>query len=170
MTTMKAQLMMISELSEDPVNCRKHGERNIQAIMASLAKFGQQKPIIIDRTNVVRAGNGTLRAAKLLGWDRIEVCVSELVGSEMIAFAIADNRSAELATWDGQVLATTLEDLKFNSEELLESTGYTADELDAMLPSFEPGTEDDQGQLDQLEPKMVTCPNCGTEFDCREQV
>jgi hypothetical protein len=39
-----------------------------------------------------------------------------------------------------------------------------------MDSNFEPGTIDEQGQLDELEPKLVTCPNCKTEFDCRGQI
>jgi ParB-like chromosome segregation protein Spo0J len=47
----------IGELHPDPANVRKHNEKNITAIKASLARFGQQKPIVIDKNRVVRAGN-----------------------------------------------------------------------------------------------------------------
>ena len=167
---MRIQKMKVAELSSDPANVRKHSDRNVETIVASLRRFGQQKPIVVDKSGVVRAGNGTLEAAKRLGWETIEATVSELTGSEMTAYAIADNRTAELAEWDEAALAATLEGLQFDDEELLAAAGFSGDELAAMLPNFEAGTEDDQGQLDQLEPKMVTCPNCQKEFDCREQV
>ena len=62
----------IAELSLDPTNARKHSDKNLSAIAASLNKFGQRKPIVVHR-GVVLAGNGTLEAAKSLGWSEIEV-------------------------------------------------------------------------------------------------
>ena len=89
----------ITELSLDPSNVRKHGRKNLDAIKASLRKFGQQKPIVVDAKGIVLAGNGTLAAAQELGWQEIDVVRSELAGVEATAFAIADNRTAELAEW-----------------------------------------------------------------------
>ena len=160
----------INELSQDPANARKHDERNIESIVASLRRFGQQKPIVIDSSNVVRAGNGTLEAAKQLGWESIECVETSLKGSDAISYAIADNRTAELAEWDDEVLSAQLNGLLADDPELMEVAGFTEEELAELQPDFAPGTEDDQGQLDQLEPKMVTCPHCRKEFDCREQV
>jgi ParB-like chromosome segregation protein Spo0J len=162
----------LSKLSGDPSNSRKHGEHNIATIIASLKRFGQQKPIVIDSSDCVRAGNGTIEAARSLGWTHIDCVRTDLKVTDAIAYAIADNRTAELAEWDDDALAAQLNGLLTEDEALLEAAGFTAEELDAMLnsPDFEPGTEDDQGQLDELEPKIVTCPNCKTEFDCREQV
>jgi ParB-like chromosome segregation protein Spo0J len=169
---MNVERIAISSLSFDPANARKHGERNLAAITASLRRFGQQTPIVIDKSNVVRKGNGTLQAAIAMGWDSIDCIRTELTSSDAIAYAIADNRTSELAEWDEDILAAQLQGLLTDDEALLEATGFDEDELAALLdePDFEPGTEDDQGQLDQLEPKMVTCPNCRKEFDCREQV
>jgi ParB-like chromosome segregation protein Spo0J len=162
----------IGKLISDPANTRKHPERNLQTIVASLHRFGQQKPIVIDKANIVRAGNGTLEAARSIGWTHLDCVRTELQSSDAIAYAIADNRTAELAEWDDDVLAAQLNGLLADDEALLEAAGYTAEELEDLLnePDFGPGTEDDQGQLDQLEPKMVTCPHCRKEFDCREQV
>lgn len=162
--------MKVGQLSADPANVRSHDEKNIAAIMVSLQTFGQQKPIVVDKSSVVRAGNGTLEAAKRLGWNEIACCVSQLVSTEMTAYAIADNRTSELASWDRMQLASVLKELEYESSELMQATGFTAEELEEMMPNFEPGDEDDQGQLDQLEPKMVTCPKCKMEFDAREQV
>ncbi len=167
---MKIEQRSVSELSNDPANARKHNDRNIQAIIASLRRFGQQKPIVIDRNGIVRAGNGTLEAAKQLGWDSIDVVITELNGSDAVAYAIADNRTAELAEWDSDVLAAQLNGLLADDEDLATAAGFSAEEIEAMLADFEPGSEDDQDQLDQLEPKIVTCPHCRQEFDCREQI
>jgi ParB family chromosome partitioning protein len=159
----------IAELSNDPANARKHDDRNIESIVASLRRFGQQKPIVIDMNNIVRAGNGTLEAAKRLGWDSIECVKTSLKGSDAIAYAIADNRTAELAEWDPDILAAQLNGLLTDDEALANAAGFSAEEIEAMLANFEPGTEDDQGQLDTLAEKIVTCPHCQKDFDCRDQ-
>ncbi len=165
---MQIQRIEISKLTGDPSNARKHGDRNIQTIVESLNRFGQQKPIVVDSSNCVRAGNGTLEAARSLGWTHLDCVVTDLKGSDAIAYAIADNRTAELAEWDDSVLVATLEGLQL--EDLLTSAGFSDDELAELMPNFDAGTEDNQGQLDELNPKMVFCPNCKTEFDCRGQV
>ena len=61
-----------------------------------------------------------------------------------------------------------LEELKEEGFDL-DLTGFEQKEIEQLGPvNFEPGTEDDQGKLDQLEPKWVDCPHCGKEFDLRE--
>jgi DNA modification methylase len=129
---MKAEIVPIESLSFDPANVRKHPERNLATIKASLLRFGQQKPIVVDASGVVRAGNGTLAAAKALGWKEIAIVRSSLTGSDATAYAIADNRTAELAEWDDDALAQTLAALQIEDEALLEAAGFDASELQAM--------------------------------------
>jgi DNA modification methylase len=130
---MKAELVPIDSISLDPANLRRHPERNLSSIVASLKRFGQQRPILVDAAGIVRAGNGTLMAAKQLGYKEIEIVRSVLEGSEATAYAIADNRTAELAEWDDDALAETLSALQIEDEELFEATGFDAKELDAMV-------------------------------------
>ena len=108
---MQIKKIAIEKLSNDPANARKHNDRNIEAIVGSLRRFGQQKPIVVDVSGVVRAGNGTLEAARRLGWKDIDCVETQLKGSDAIAYAIADNRTAELADWDDDVLAAQLNGL-----------------------------------------------------------
>jgi DNA modification methylase len=129
--------ILLSELSSDPSNARKHGEKNIETIVASLKRFGQQKPIVIDSSNVVRAGNGTLEAARSMGWTEINCVRTDLKGSDAIAYAIADNRTAELAEWDDDVLAATLNGLLADDPDLLDAAGFDEDELAALLGELE---------------------------------
>jgi len=105
--------IQITELSLDPKNARKHSARNLEAIAASLNKFGQRKPIVVHR-GVVLAGNGTLEAAKSLGWTEIDVAeVPEDWDNDTAkAYALADNRTAELAEWDESELAKQLLELQ----------------------------------------------------------
>jgi len=133
---MKAEIVPIESLSFDPANVRKHPERNLATIKASLLRFGQQKPIVVDASGIVRAGNGTLAAAKALGWKEIAIVRSSLMGSDATAYAIADNRTAELAEWDDDALAQTLAALQIEDEELANATGFDANELEKMTGKF----------------------------------
>ena len=129
---MKINKVKIESLTSDPANVRLHSEQNLDAIKASLNRFGQQKPIVVNSKNVVIAGNGTLAAAKALGWSDINVVRTELAGTDAVAFAIADNRTAELATWDKSSLAQILQ--TFDGTDVpLESTGFDQSDLAAML-------------------------------------
>jgi site-specific DNA-methyltransferase (adenine-specific) len=134
-----------------------------------LRAFGQQKPFVIDSRNIILAGNGTYEAAKELGWSEIQIVRTTLAGSSAVAYAIADNRTAELAEWDDTALAEQLRALQ--SEEFdVEAAGFTGEEIDGLIeklageivPDFQPGTIDDQGRLDQK--AKTTCPECGHEF------
>ena len=115
---MKIEKISIDKLLLDPANARKHGKKNLDSIKGSLAKFGQQKPIVVNAENVVVAGNGTLQAAKELGWKEINIVRTDLKGSDITAFGIADNRTSELAEWDDDVLKELLEGLKAEDFDL----------------------------------------------------
>jgi ParB-like chromosome segregation protein Spo0J len=122
----------IDSVHPDPANVRRHPERNLAGIKASLARFGQQRPILVDGNGIIRAGNGTHAAARELGWESISIVRTTLAGSEATAYAIADNRTAELAEWDDTALADTLRALQ--SEDFdLDAVGYTGDEVDALI-------------------------------------
>jgi DNA modification methylase len=100
---MKAEQVAIADLMPDPRNARRHPKRNVDAIAASLKQFGQQKPIVVGPDGHVVAGNGTLEAAISLGWTEIAIVRTELDGIDASAFAVADNRSAELASWSDEL-------------------------------------------------------------------
>ena len=123
------QSIAVADLSLDPSNVRKHGRKNLDAIKASLRKFGQQKPIVVDAKGIVLAGNGTLTAAQELGWTEIDIVRTELAGVEATAFAIADNRTAELAEWEGDKLHAVLRSLQ-EADVDLEELGFAPVDLD----------------------------------------
>jgi ParB-like chromosome segregation protein Spo0J len=127
---MKFETVALSALSLDPSNVRKHSRRNLDAIKASLRKFGQQKPIVVDAKGIVLAGNGTLTAAKELSWTEIQIVRTDLAGVEATAFAIADNRTSELAEWD-EKLRDVLESLKAEDYPL-DEIGFDENELGAL--------------------------------------
>lgn len=134
------QIVPIASLLADPRNARHHDEKNIEAITASLRKFGQQKPIVVDQTGKrVIAGNGTLVAAQRLGWENVAVSKSSLADLQADAYGIADNRSAELASWRDDVLASVLKDIAALEDhpDLFEATGFNLRDLDQLILSKE---------------------------------
>jgi 16S rRNA G966 N2-methylase RsmD len=128
----------IADLIQDPANVRTHSGKNIDAIKASLKRLGQQKPIVVSADNIVIAGNGTLAAAKALGWDTLDIHRTALKGPEAIAYAIADNRTAELADWDMDGLSAQLASL----DDELRAVAFDDFEFPEPEPELD-GTEDD---------------------------
>lgn len=120
----------ISGLTPDPRNARKHSRKNIKAIAESLRDHGQRKPIVVQRSGpmlIVRAGNGTVEAAKSLGWTRVAAVVIEEGDEAAVKFALRDNRSAELAEWDKETLVALLGEVA--SVEDLPGLGWDPEEL-----------------------------------------
>lgn len=122
---MKVEKVKIDSLSVDPENARKHSKRNIEAIAGSLDKFGQRRPLVVW-DNIIIAGNGTVEAAKSLGWKDIEITrvPTEWTSDQARAYALADNRTAELADWDPEMLANQLIDLDSMGFDMTE-LGFT---------------------------------------------
>lgn len=132
---MKIETKAIADLTQDPKNARKHDAINLEAIAASLKRFGQQKPIVVTKDGRILAGNGTYQAAVNLGWKELQVAVApENWDSDTeTAYAIADNRTAELATWDNPNLLQALTELP---DDLVASTGFSSDNVSALVKLF----------------------------------
>jgi ParB-like chromosome segregation protein Spo0J len=145
----------IQDLLADPSNARRHPQRNLDALKASLKRFGQQKPLVIDSNNIVRAGNGTLAAARALGWTELKCIRSDLPLTELSAYAVADNRTAELAEWDPDALGAALEGLSPDDLKSLafDDPAELAKLLDQPIDTPE---ADDLSIADQFE-VVVTC-------------
>jgi hypothetical protein len=123
--TVVRDLRPVADLVLLPDNPR-HGD--IGALVESLARFGQQKPIVVNSEGVILAGNHTYQAAVALGWEAVWVTESELEGREQSGFALADNRLSDLATYDHEVLLGQLKTL-----DDLTGTGYDTDDMDELL-------------------------------------
>jgi ParB-like chromosome segregation protein Spo0J len=150
----------ITELSLDPSNVRKHSRRNLDAIKASLRKFGQQKPIVVDAKGIVLAGNGTLTAAQELGWTEIQIVRTELEGVEAIMFAIADNRTAELAEWEEDKLNAVLKSLQDEGVDLVD-VGYSPEDVKIEAEKEAP---QEFAEVDENIETEHNCPKCGYKW------
>jgi ParB-like chromosome segregation protein Spo0J len=127
----------IGSLLPDPSNVRRHDDKNLAAIKASLKRFGQRKPIV-TRNGIVIAGNGTLAAAQALGWSEIQVVrADDMTATDAAAFGIADNRTTDLSTFDMDALGSTLQALREDGMDLAE-IGFDVGDLE-----FTPTLPDD---------------------------
>jgi len=128
-------------------NARQHSDEQIAQIAASIAEFGFVNPILTGADGVLVAGHGRLAAARKLGLPTVPVVVLDhLTPTQRRALVLADNRLAELATWDDALLRIELEALQDDGFDL-DLTGFDADALAELLADEEPQidgrTEDD---------------------------
>lgn len=125
-----AHAVPIDSVVPDAMNARLHPERNMEAIRASLTLFGQVKPIVVRKENSsVMAGNGTLQAAKDLGWTEIAAIFIDMTEAEAANYGVTDNRTAELAKWDYQVIAAIDKQCE---EAGISLVGWSTDELSVL--------------------------------------
>ena len=145
---LKVESVAVGDLVLDPSNARKHDGKNLKAIAGSLSEFGQRKPIVVTDENVVVAGNGTLEAARSLGWDVIDVVrvPKDWSADQVKAFALADNRTAELAEWDEKVLASQLIELQ---DAGMNISDFGFDTEDTSILEIET-TEDDAPEISDV--------------------
>ena len=161
----------MGELRLDARNARTHDERNIRAIAASLRQFGQLKPIVVQRaTGTIEAGNGTYLAAQSLGWTHLAAVRVDHDPAAATGFAVADNRTAELAAWDQTVLQQLLGEIEGQQPDL-----YEALLLAELAPSPEPpaaGAGDGEGgpQFSATYQLMVACTDEGDQHRLSRQM
>jgi len=123
----------IDQIKPDPVNARTHPQRNLEIVKASLDGFGQQKPIVVDAQGVCIAGNGTLLAARELGWTHLAIVRSGLTGTDARAYAIADNRASDTSEWNELVVAEHLAALQNDETVNHALTGFNDAEIDQFI-------------------------------------
>lgn len=138
-------MTVCTELSRVPLadlkpyanNPRTHTKKQISQIARSIERFGWTNPVLIDAENGVIAGHGRIEAATQLGITEVPVLrIDHMSAADKRAYIIADNRLAENAGWDDELLAAELQgllDLDVNFD--LELTGFEAGEIDVILGS-----------------------------------
>lgn len=161
----------IDSLVLDPGNARLHPEKNLAAIQRSLARFGQRQPVVVQAKNrIVRAGNGRVVAAKALGWTHIAALLVDEDDTSATAYAIADNRSSELATWDEEALAQLLHTLAAEDSIDVEVTGFSRDEVDRLFREAFPEQAGGTGIDDTPEPPAEQAARLGDLWQLGEHM
>jgi DNA modification methylase len=135
MTSLKLEMVPRTRLVPYAGNTRVHSKKQITKIASALRKFGFVNPILTGPDNTVIVGHGRLLAAELLGMDEVPTIVlGHLTAAERRAYAIADNRLAELSHFDLDLLSIELKALDALELDFpLEITGFEGAQLDAFL-------------------------------------
>ena len=154
----------LDEVKVNPQNTRKHSRKQLRQIARSIKTFGFIVPILIDAHGRVLAGHGRLLGAISAGLKQIPtIMIEHLSEAQARAFMIADNRLAEIATWDDRLLAETLKELsEICLDFSLETTGFEMGEIDLRIEGLKPAVEGNSDPADELpEPAKITVSNVG---------
>jgi len=141
----KIESTAVSDLKLRSTNPRTHSKKQIRQIADSIERFGFNNPILVDQDDTIVAGQGRVEAARLLGIETVPtIRLEDLTENEIRAYVITDNRLAELAGWNRELLAIELQglidvDLDFD----VTITGFEMPEIDILIGELEADEEDD---------------------------
>lgn len=119
-------------------NNPRHNDMAVDAVAASIQQFGFKNPVIIDKDGVIVAGHTRYKAAKKLGITDIPCISADDLSEEQIkAFRLADNKTAELAEWDEDLLGKEMQDDKYTLKVKIPQYEITGEcpEISDMLDS-----------------------------------
>src|SRR5258706_8900505 len=123
----------VADLKPYPRNARTHSRKQVKQIAAAIKEFGFTNPVLIDESDQIIAGHGRVAAAKLLGLAEVPTLqLSHLNAIQKRAYILADNRLAEKAGWDKEILAVELQGLLDDGFEVV-LTGFEVPEVDVVL-------------------------------------
>lgn len=108
-TDRRIEMVPVTRMAVSKGNARTHSNKQIRQIAESIKRFGFNNPVLVDDGGTIIAGHGRVEAAKLLGMDDVPTLrLSHLSATEQRAYVLADNRLAEKAGWNRDVLAVEL--------------------------------------------------------------
>ena len=146
----------ISELKPYANNPRLN-DGAVDAVAASIKNFGFKVPLVVTADGEIIAGHTRLKAAQKLKMKTVPVIIADDLTPEQVrAFRLADNKTGELAGWDFEKLDLELEEIDLDMTQFGFDSHSTPENLDEL---FAPAEEKEK------EPKRVTCPHCGEEFE-----
>lgn len=142
----------LTELTPDPENTRIHDENNIKLIKQSLLEFGQYRPFVVQKDNMmIRVGNGMYQAMKELGWEEANCEIKDLTYEEATTLSILDNKSSDLSHFDDKKLVSVLGSF---AKENLNLTGFNAVEIESSMFTTQ---EKKQSKFDKVGDLPVYC-------------
>ena len=147
----------VKDIQEYENNARKN-EKAVALVVESIENYGFKVPVIVDKNNVLVAGHTRLKAAQQLGLEKIPAIIADDLTEEQIkAFRLADNKTAELSTWDFERLEQELEAIDdAHLWELFNQNRYEdIEEFDGEI---------DLNDFDDEEFEYE-CPECGFKFN-----
>jgi DNA modification methylase len=146
----KMELVAVARLKPYGANARTHSKKQIRQIANSIQRFGFTNPVLIDDEGMIVAGHGRVAAAKLLKLTAVPALrLSHLSDAEKSAYILADNRLAEKAGWDKELLAIELQGL-IELDFDVEITGFDMPEIDLVLEDADEAKRESSGPEDKV--------------------
>jgi len=140
----------------------RRNDKAVQAVADSIREFGFRQPIVVDDAGVIVVGHTRYKAALKLGLKTVPVHVAaDLTPQQARAYRLADNRSAQNAEWDIDLLPIELGELRDDGFDL-KLVGFSDKELTEYLREFDTDLEDGDDPDEAVE--TIRCPKCGHEF------
>ncbi len=135
MDSLKITQQSPAALRPRATNPRTHSKQQIRQIANSIERFGFTNPVLVDRTGGIVAGHGRIEAAKLLGIETVPtIRLEDLTEAEIRAYVIADNKLAENAGWDRELLAIEFQGLlELDLDFDVTITGFETPEIDILI-------------------------------------
>src|SRR3954471_8386055 len=154
MNSLSIEYQAVSALKPRASNPRTHSKRQIGQIANAIRRFGFTNPVLVDDDNGIVAGNGRVAAAKTLGLAEVpSVRLSNLTEAEIRAYVIADNKLAENAGWDRNLLGLELQylaELEMDFDVTL--TGFELPEINVLIGELSPAANDNDPANEVMEP------------------
>jgi DNA modification methylase len=150
----------LSSLRPYSRNARTHSAKQIAQIAASIRTFGFNNPVLIDKDGVIIAGHGRVAAAKTLGHETVPVIrLDHMSEAQKRAYILADNKLAEKAGWDTEILAIELQNLmEFDLDFDISITGFDMPEIDVLISGLDakPSKPDPADAVPEVADRAVT--------------
>jgi hypothetical protein len=154
----RIEMIPPGRLAPNKRNARTHSAKQLDQIARSIERFGFVNPVLIDDADQIIAGHGRVEAAKRLGLGHVPVLrVTHLSAAERTAYALADNRLADLSGWDPEILAIELQgllDLNFD----IELTGFQIDDVKIVRDQADNPRRKNKGRKDDRGPLTSSLP------------
>jgi len=165
--------MKVDDLKPYEKNARKHGERDVKAIAASIEEFGFNDPVgIWSDENLIVEGHGRVLAAKMLGMETVPcIRLDHLTDEQRRAYALAHNKTAENSIWDATLVAAEINRLPavdmskfgFDLKKLITTQEITEDEYDEPTGKKEPRAK--RGEIYKLGRHRLMCGDAANQQD-----
>src|SRR5450631_111535 len=150
-------------------NPRTHTAKQSKQLVASIKEFGFISPILIDGSDGIIAGHGRAEAAKLIGISDVPtVRVDHLTPAQIRAYVIADNRLAENAGWDRELLTLELQELSVDLNFDVTVTGFETAEIDLLINDLNEDTADDADEVPEIDRSVPPVSRLGDLWRIRD--
>ena len=136
-SSLAIELVSVESLKSNPKNAKQHPDSQIRLLAENYRMFGVTAPAVIDENNMIIAGHARFAAARLLNLELFPtIRLKHLTAQQKRAVALADNKLAELGTWNFEILSSELKELTASASELnfdYSIIGFDTVEIDQLL-------------------------------------